>query len=238
MYASPSIDYYIEELIDEMMAEDDGCNPRSLKPMDQQIAEKRAFYRKQLEMNWLKDRIQKAITCIKNKEYHLWSPLDIERFESELSTASKRLLNEESAPSEYDQHEYNHLGISFWFTEKLFEAAKKRFSESNHSDSAALFCLLSHLEPRSSDYFMCWGATEQKCQKFEIALKAFQTACELNSKNLRALYHAAECAIEKQEKHLASDYLELLHANSKHSSQATSEWTPLVNQLKTKINLL
>jgi tetratricopeptide (TPR) repeat protein len=68
----------------------------------------------------------------------------------------------------------NLLKISDESMDSLTKIAIGKYEEGAFPDSFAIYTLLATLSPENTNYWFCVGITAQECEKYELALKAYE----------------------------------------------------------------
>jgi tetratricopeptide (TPR) repeat protein len=79
----------------------------------------------------------------------------------------------------------------------IYEIAVLKFKEGLFPDSLALFSLLGTLDPGQPEYWFRLGIAAQKCEKLEMASRAYAATSKLDPENIGARLFAAECLINR-----------------------------------------
>jgi tetratricopeptide (TPR) repeat protein len=78
----------------------------------------------------------------------------------------------------------------------IVQMALAKFTEERFADCLALFSLLSILNPAYSEYWYRLGIAAQKCGNYDLALRAYHGALQLDPHLIGAKLFTAECLIE------------------------------------------
>ena len=81
----------LNEAIEELLKENDGVNPNSPIPIEEQLEKKRAEYREYLELKPLKSRIEKSIEILQSEMSKMMEEDNYEVLMSELVDAGEML---------------------------------------------------------------------------------------------------------------------------------------------------
>lgn len=100
------------------------------------------------------------------------------------------------------------FNISDPVMEAILQMAIAKFQEEDYQDSLALLSLLTTLKSSSDDYWFRLGIAAQKSHKFELALKAYDIAIELNPELIGARLFSIECYLHKDDHETASTRLQ------------------------------
>lgn len=109
-------------------------------------------------------------------------------------------------------------GITDDEMEAVYTIGYNFYSVGRYEDAEAVFKFLILFDHLSEKYWMGLGATHQALKKYKEALVAYQTIVgNLNIKNYKAAYFAAECFLALGEKENAANALEtvLIYADVK-----------------------
>lgn len=108
--------------------------------------------------------------------------------------------------------------------------ATNKFNENNFADSLSLFILLSMIVPSIEDYWFRAGIAAHQCENFNLAVKLYASANEVNPNLIGARLFASECYFRNGAKEEAK--LEFEEARKiKESNGLDSDWSELFNEL-------
>lgn len=79
----------------------------------------------------------------------------------------------------------------------IYEIALAKFNEKHYHDSLSLFSLLSLLNSGEPEIWFRLGIAAQKCDKIELALRAYGAALEIDPYHVGARLFAAECFMKR-----------------------------------------
>lgn len=100
------------------------------------------------------------------------------------------------------------FNISDPVMEVILQMAKAKFQEEEYRNSLALFSLLTTLKPSSGDYWFRLGIAAQKSGDIALALRAYETAIELNPDLIGARLFSIECYLHNKDKEAAAKMLQ------------------------------
>lgn len=178
----------LKQALKELMDEDDGVNPNSPIPIDQQLAARRARYQKILELTPFKERIQKAAETIQNEMITAMEPEEYEPLIAQLSAAAETL-------TENPEKQGQELGISQKSLDLLFIYGENKLKEGAFTEAAALFTLLTVLDRSWFRHWFFLGVAHQELKEFDEAIKAYKMANEIAEEDPLAHLFSAECYI-------------------------------------------
>lgn len=89
----------------------------------------------------------------------------------------------------------------------LFDLAQKKYTEKQFLDCLSLFSLLTTLCPNDLDFLYRFGIAAQVCEKYQLALQAFEIVNSLEE-NIGAHLFASECLLKLDHKTQAKDQLQ------------------------------
>ena len=176
----------LEETLKELMQQNDGVNPNSPIPIEQQLEAKRAEYRKMLEFAPLKKRITHAMEVV---EGPIKEALDIEAYEKlgvELANAADILV-------ESPEKQGEELGISQETLDTLFTFAENKLKEQAFDDAAAILTLLTVLDRSWFRHWFFLGVSLQELNVLDEAIKAYEQANEITDLDPLVHIFSAEC---------------------------------------------
>lgn len=180
---------HVEEAVEELMKQNDGVNPNSSIPVEQQLESKRIEYRKLLEFAPIKTRVTRAMELV---EGVIKEKLDTDAYEElvvELADAADALV-------ESPENQGKKLGISQKNLDLLFTFAQNKLDESAYSDAAALLTLLTVLDRSLFKYWFFLGAALQEQHDLNEALDAYRQASEIAHEDPLVHIFSAECYAE------------------------------------------
>lgn len=181
-----SIDELREAALEELMAENDGVNPNSHIPVEQQLATKRAEYIKMLELTSFKARIQLAMELVQNQIKTFLQQDQFEQLFVELSFAGVIL-------EQHPDREADELGVSRKTLELLCNFGKQCLQERKVREAAAIFTLCTVLERSRFIHWFLLGASLQELGEYQEAISAYETANQITEEEPLALLFLAEC---------------------------------------------
>lgn len=105
----------------------------------------------------------------------------------------KRLLKEEDFNQEINENIQSHFQISNEVLIGIQEIGIAQFLAKEFSLSASIFVLLTILNPEKFEYWYRLGIAAQKSGDYNLALKAYMAALELNGELIGARIFSIEC---------------------------------------------
>jgi tetratricopeptide (TPR) repeat protein len=142
----------------------------------------------------LSQQAQTAITLLLSEGPAYLSHEANETLQSDFSNASANL----ASPSEKSEESLQTLAkISDATMTSIIEVAIAKFTEARFEDSLSLFSLLTILNPAYSEYWLRMGVAAQKCDKIDLASRAYAAAIELDPNLIGARLFAAECFVNR-----------------------------------------
>ena len=217
----------VESIIDELMKEDDGVNPNSRFPVEQQLAAKREDYRRFLELKPFKDRIILAVATIEQEMQTLLPEEEYESLIAELAHAGKIL---ESTP----EKQGSELGVTTTTLDKLYEFAHKAMKINRMDEAIAILTLLTTLDRSWFRHWFLLGVALQEQKHYKDALEAYEMANTISEEAPLAHLFSAECYYNLADMQKASAHLHKGKGIAQHQSN-NLEWTQIIDELETKI---
>lgn len=220
-------DLLLKQALKELMAEDDGVNPNSPIPIDQQLAAKRARYQKMLELQPFKERVQRAAGIIIGEMASTMEPEEYEAFTTELMAAGEALV-------ENPEKQGQELGLTQKSEDLLFAFGEKKLKTENFTDAEAIFTLLTVLDRSWFRHWFFLGVAQQELKEFDEAIKAYAKANEITEEDPLAHLFTAECYAALSDVQNGQLHLDKAKVIMQGMSE-NIEWQSRVDELESKL---
>lgn len=215
-----------EEIVEELMKTDDGFNPNSPIPREQQLEHKRAIYRELLEMRPMKEKIPLALETILQELPKKVSPEQQEEMLAELDDAGELLA---SSP----EIESKKLGISEETFDMLYTIGEEKFDQ-NPAVAVAIFTLLAVLDSGRFRNWYLLGQAELAVKNYDEAIRAFENCNKISEAEPVAHLLLTGCYIEKLDFQQALSHLESGKRIMQNAPE-NPEWQGLAEQLDAQL---
>lgn len=202
----------VNEAIEELMQADNGYNPNSSIPFEQQLEKKRAEYQKLLELSDLKSKIQKAVELIQKE-------IKDDMLLEELADAAEMLSIQP-------------LRISQKTFDTLFVFGKDKFEQGQVEDACAIFTLLTVLGPGWFRHWLYLGATLQELKEYKEAIEAYKNAISIMEEEPLSHLFTAECFLDLSDKQQAAVHLEKAKSNIQDNPDLKARVSIIEQRLK------
>ena len=217
----------VEEIIDDLMKQNDGVNPNSPIPVEQQLEKKRAEYRQLLELASFKERTTLAIETIQRDMATTMPADEFENLLSEIADAAEVLA---TSPEKQGVE----LGLSKDTLEKIFAFAHKTLTDGKLSESTALFTLLTTLDGSWFRHWFYLGVSLQEQKEYEEAVKAYAQANLITEQDPLAHLNTAECYVDRGDMQQARLHLDK-GKEIVQKEPANPAWKSIIDELEAKI---
>lgn len=149
-----------------------------------------------VKMPELAQLIDTAMEILHSEGPHFLSKESNQALLTELS-ASNENLDEMGIKEASNEKLQALVKLSDESMKSIYEIAVLKFKEGLYPDSVALFSLLGTLDPGQPEYWFRLGIAAQKCDKLEMASRAYAATLKLDPENIGARLFAAECLIHR-----------------------------------------
>ncbi|MBA3602999.1 MAG: hypothetical protein H0W50_05025 [Parachlamydiaceae bacterium] len=126
------------------------------------------------------------------------------------------------------------IGVSIETLKAALNIAIKKYQEKQYPSALALFSLLAVLDSNDDDYWFRTGICAQECKNFDLAIKAYNTAANINPELVGARLFCAQCHLEHNQKGEAEaeyNYTKIINEKTPFEG----EWLDIYNYVGTLI---
>jgi tetratricopeptide (TPR) repeat protein len=141
-------------------------------------------------------------------------------------------LNIENIPTHFSFKKL--LGINEDIMNAIYTIGIEKFNEKDFNSSLSLFAFLTALNSANTDYLFRLGICSQKNENFDLALKAYEAALDLDPELLAAMLFASDCCLAKKDQGQAAYYLK--RAKEVAENQPSQSLEPLMSFLASTLN--
>lgn len=180
----------LKNAVEEIIAEEAPSHSQLLSPQAYRLKLENEL-KSGIQFTELSEQLSSAFSVIsKGKKYVESTPYAI--MIGEFAKATTHLDSVE-IDKIYEHTLQTLLKISDTTMDSLTSIAIAKYEEGIFLESLAVYSLLSTLAPENSNYWYRVGITAHKCEKYELALKAYSVACIFDPLLIGARVFASEC---------------------------------------------
>lgn len=212
-----SIDQFVEKMALESQLEQ-----HKLLNEQQRRVKIRLEIQEALKMEELTEKIEVAMQILVGESENLLSKEAHHQLLEELINLSK--INSEDIK----------ISMSDSALDSILEIAIVKFSQNQYDDCLALLSLLTIVSPGIGDYWLRLGISAQKLGQYDLALRAYEAADELDPELIEAKLLSIECCIQLKFFSQAERKLEQVKIFSS-KVKIDSTWLELIPILQEKI---
>lgn len=191
----------LDEAVEELIKNDDGCNPNSPDSIENQLEKKRAEYREYLELKPFKLRIEQAIEVVQAELPAVLGEDRYSAFMSDLAEAGRILTENPELQGEK-------LGLSQNSFDCLFSVGETLLKKNEAERAAALFTLLTVLDPSWFRHWFYLGMALQDLKEYKEAVKAYEKANKITEESPLPHFFLTECFLSLDDPQNASVHFE------------------------------
>lgn len=189
------LDKEIDKYIDSLELEEDPEH-KSLKSPEARKESMRIELKEAVKLPELSKDLETAINILFSEGGVYLSKEAYQTLIDDFSNASSIMIHTKLEDSGTDT--LQHLAkISDESMKSIVEIAIAKFTEERYNDCFTLFSLLTILNPAYAEYWFRFGLAAQKCEKYELASRAYAAALELDPQLIGARLFGAECLIRR-----------------------------------------
>lgn len=225
-----SIEKHINKYIDSLNLEVEYGRNSLVSP-----AMKRAQLREELKSALIMPELEKflseAFNAILTSHHHYLSPEMCKQMENEFLGIEEEIekINFNELPEENYQTLFK---ISDAVMDGILTIAIEKYKEQEYPLSLAIFTLLTSLNAGNYDYWYRLGITAQKCENYQLALKAYEIALDISPDLIGALLFSSECYIRLDQKDTAKQYFIKAKEIASSTQELDEMWKSLISKIE------
>lgn len=218
----------MKDLVDALMEEGDGVNPKSMLSIEDQLAIQRRRYRKALQFEDLQERLLLALEVIEKTGPAVLGENEVTRLQKELQEIGEAMADSGKTPELEDEQAER-------IAQAIQDLGQDHFEQGQFKRASAMFSLGAILLPYQAFFWRNLAVTKRECGQVEGTTEMLKVAYDLEPSNYGGGLLLA-CALTEEEKiEEAKEVLSTLDRAKRQ--EADKDFDPLFDELVLMLNM-